>query len=195
MLNIKISAVCFLLGACACILPVVGHAGPTADVSKKVSIPDACVVTSKGERLRFNSDLVKGRIAVINFIYTDCTRICPRQGKTFAGLSEVLGDRLNKDVVLISISLAPETDTPEKLADWASGFSPRPGWIFLTGAPAEVWPLIRSLAPVISQKSGHDATAVVWHEASGTCVYKYGLDSSQSFLETINLINASKSKD
>jgi cytochrome oxidase Cu insertion factor (SCO1/SenC/PrrC family) len=160
--------------------PKVAVAAPTTS-----TIPDTIVVTSRGERLHFKSELIKGRIAVINFIYADCQRICPLQGKTFARLSTALGDRLGKEVVLISISLAPKDDTPEVLAQWGARFGAGREWNLLAVEERDLWPLVHSLAAAITAKSEHDATAVVWRE--GAEPHKlYGLDTTASFIEAID---------
>jgi len=39
-------------------------------------IPDVEVIDQYGKRMRFYTDLVKGKVVVINFIYTTCTYIC-----------------------------------------------------------------------------------------------------------------------
>jgi protein SCO1/2 len=68
------------------------------------------LVDQDGKRIDFYNDLVKGRVVAINFIYTTCNSICPMQGNQFARLQAMLGDRLGKDVLLISISADPETE-------------------------------------------------------------------------------------
>lgn len=45
-------------------------AGPT-----KVAIPDAVVLDQNSQKVRFYSDLVKGKIVAVNFMFTTCTTI------------------------------------------------------------------------------------------------------------------------
>ena len=52
---------------------------PTASLR----IPDATVYDQNGNRLKFYTDLVKGRTVAINFIFTTCTAICPSLTATF----------------------------------------------------------------------------------------------------------------
>ena len=40
-------------------------------------IPNLPVVTHEGKTLRFYDDLIKGKIVLINFIYTSCQDVCP----------------------------------------------------------------------------------------------------------------------
>ena len=83
-----------------------------------MSIPDLSLLDQQGRKIHFYSDLVKGKTVAINFIFTTCTTICPPLAATFAKTQKLLGDRLGKDVYLISVSVDPVTDTPERLRAW-----------------------------------------------------------------------------
>ena len=80
----------------------------------RMKIPDLEVIDQYGKRMRFYTDLVKGKVVVINFIYTTCTYVCPLQGASFSRLQSALGDRIGKDVYLISVSTDPLTDSARK---------------------------------------------------------------------------------
>jgi len=86
-----------------------------------------------------------GRVAVINFIYTRCPLpdVCPRLSANFAALQRRFRERLGTEVVLLSVTVDPEYDTPAVLAEYARRWSADPrGWLFLTGNPA---PLARAI--------------------------------------------------
>lgn len=99
---------------------------------------DLPLLTQEGKQVRFFSDVLDGRIVLINSFYTECTGITPRQREVLLQLQEMLGDSLGKDVFIVSITVDPERDTVEKLQEYVAGFEPRPGWIFLTGKPENV---------------------------------------------------------
>jgi protein SCO1/2 len=96
------------------------------------------VITHDGRTLRFYDDVMKGKIVIINFFYTDCDRICPLMTENLARLQQLLGDRVGRDIFMISITLQPERDTPAMLAGYASGYRIGPGWLFLTGAKNDI---------------------------------------------------------
>ncbi len=56
-----------------------------------------------------------------------------------------MGERAGKDFWMYSITLKPETDTPEKLAEYAQAYGVGPGWLFLTGSPADIHELREGL--------------------------------------------------
>jgi protein SCO1/2 len=81
-----------------------------------------------------NRDL-DGRIWVADFVFTTCPSVCPRMTETMSALQTWLTNRaLGGRVHLVSISVDPARDTPEKLRAYAERFHARPaGWTFLTG--------------------------------------------------------------
>src|SRR5712691_4974642 len=80
-----------------------------------LNIADAPVIDQTGAARHFYSDLIKDRVVVMNFIFTTCTTICPTMGATFSRVQRLLGDR---SVSLISVSVDPATDTPQRLDAW-----------------------------------------------------------------------------
>lgn len=77
-----------------------------------------------------------GRPFALACIFTTCTGPCPALGATMARLQRELGDT---DVRLVSLSVDPEIDTPEVLAEYARGLGAEPErWTFLTGAGDEI---------------------------------------------------------
>jgi protein SCO1/2 len=91
------------------------------------------VKTHDGRTLRFYDDVLKGKIVLINFFFTECDAICPLMTDNLAHVQGLLGPRVGKDIFLVSISLRPEHDTPEVLAAYARTYGAGPGWLFLTG--------------------------------------------------------------
>lgn len=100
--------------------------------------PDPVLVDQAGKRVRFYSDLLKGKIVVINMMYTVCTRICPSNIARLREVQARLAGRSGRDVHLYSLTLRPELDSPAALAAYARQFDVAPGWSFLTGLPADI---------------------------------------------------------
>ena len=100
--------------------------------------PNATVITQDGKTLQFYDDLIKDKVFVISFLYTSCRDICPLATSRLAELQEKLGDSMGRDVFFYSISIDPETDTPERLKEYANTFRAGPGWLFLTGKPDDI---------------------------------------------------------
>lgn len=120
-----------VLTASAMWLPVTARAAD--DAWGRDYLPDVEVVTQEGETKTFYSDILKGRLTVISFIYTTCRDICPIVTARLAEVQDQLGDAFGKDVFFVSVSIDPTTDTPDRLKAHAKAFSAKPGWTFLTG--------------------------------------------------------------
>src|SRR5690242_8039438 len=81
----------------------------------KVAIPDVVVLDQNNQKVHFYSDLVKGKIVAVNFMFTTCTTICSPMTANLARVQKKLLARGEKNVHLISVSVDPEGDTPDKL--------------------------------------------------------------------------------
>ncbi|MGA9767574.1 MAG: SCO family protein [Blastocatellia bacterium] len=108
-------------------------------------LPDLVLLDQDSRRVRFYSDLIKDKVVLISFFYTSCTYTCQMQGKVFSELQTEIGERLGKDVFLISVTMDPETDTPERLKDWAAQHGLRKGWTLVTGSKDEMAKLVGHL--------------------------------------------------
>ncbi|HEY0142740.1 MAG TPA: SCO family protein [Thermoanaerobaculia bacterium] len=137
-------------------------------------LPDVAVVDHTGRALHFYSDLVRGRTVFVNAVYTDCEFTCPMLSKAFEKLQESLGDRLGRDVFLLSISRDPERDTPRKLAAWRTRYAAKPGWIVVTGKKKDIDELLRALTGDATGRGGHEMVTYAGHDRSGTWLRLYG---------------------
>jgi protein SCO1/2 len=96
------------------------------------------VKTHNGKTLRFYDDVMKGKVILINFFFTDCDAVCPLMTENLSRVQELLGSRMGTEIFMASISLQPEHDTPEVLAGYAKGYDVGPGWQFLTGKKDDI---------------------------------------------------------
>jgi len=158
----------------------------TSAVAEAPQIPDVPVLDQNGRRLNFYTDLVKGKTVAVNFIFTTCTTICPPLAATFRRVQQDLGERVGRDVHLISVSVDPVTDTPERLQSFASKFKAGPGWTFVTGGKPEITTLLKSLGSMTADKNDHTAMMLVGNDAAGSWTRTYGLAPASSILKVIN---------
>lgn len=93
--------------------------------------------------LAFTDDGLRGHATIVNFVFTRCDTICPVISLKMEKLQERLSDRRAEDIKLVSISVDPVHDRPDKLAAYATRFhARRDKWRFLTGAPEKVRSLV-----------------------------------------------------
>ena len=82
-----------------------------------------------------------GKTYVANFMWTHCRDTCPTMSLQMAMLQERMRSEqlLGEDAFLVSFSIDPARDTPERLQKYADLFMADPdGWFFLTGAPVSI---------------------------------------------------------
>jgi protein SCO1/2 len=151
------------------------HAGYARVGSSKMNIPDVELLDQDGRAVHFYADLVKGKVVAVQFIFTTCTTICPPLGATFARVQKDLGERAGRDVRLISVSVDPATDTPERLKAWAAKFHAAEGWTLVTGAKPQIDELLRALGASTGSPADHSPTVLIGNDAKGQWTRTYGL--------------------
>jgi protein SCO1/2 len=180
-------------------LLVSGAAVPRAQEAQKPAaaqprIPDVNCLDQNGKKLRFNTDLVKGKVVVISFIYTSCTYLCARIGESTARLQKALGDRVGRDVYLISVSTDPVTDTPEKLKSWATRLKAKDGWTLVTGEKAEMDQLLRVLTGDATGNKTHSPVLLIGNEAKNVWTESYAFESLARLIEQIDRVSGAASE-
>ena len=168
---------------------------PTVEQAPKMDIPDIELLDQNGRKIHFYSDLVKGHTVAINFIFTTCTTICPPLGATFARVQKELGDRVGQDVRLISITVDPATDTPERLKAWGAKFHAGDGWTFVTGNKPQVDELLRALGASSARREDHTPTVLIGNDTTGTWTRTYGLAQVSQLVQIINTTSPAKAAD
>jgi protein SCO1/2/putative membrane protein len=102
--------------------------------------PDFTLTDSRGRKVS-RADLA-GKVWVAHFFFTECTAGCSQTTDNMAWLQKALADC--PDVVLVSFTLNPRTDTPEKLREYAGRWQVKPDrWLFLTGDPGTMAALVK----------------------------------------------------
>jgi protein SCO1 len=139
-----------------------------------LKIPDVPISDQDGRKLNFYSDLIKGKTVAINFIFTTCTTICPQLTMAMRRTQQQLGARVGRDVWLVSVSVDPATDVPERLHRFAAKFDVGPGWTFVTGRKTDIDRLLRALGNN-GGGSDHATTVLIGNEPAGHWVRSSGL--------------------
>ena len=140
-------------------------------------IPDVRVFDQNGRQVNFYKDLVAGKVVAINFVFTTCTAICRPLTATFRRVQQELGEEVGKNVWLISVSVDPTTDTPERLHEFAEKFKAGPGWSFVTGDTSDINAILNAFGVGITNKNDHTPMVLIGSEAKGVWTRAYGLSS------------------
>jgi len=132
-----------------------------------LSVPDIEVVNQDGRHVHFNSQVVEGRIAIVTGFFTTCSSMCPITQEKLSQVARLLGPRLGKDVLIVSVSVDAENDTPTRMKEWGEKFHIGPGWTLLSGKRAEVDTLLKSLGLSVPLPQRHQSALMVGSTATG----------------------------
>ena len=139
---------------------------PADMLSLGALVPDFVLMDQTGRQLQLSD--FRDRIVAVNFIYTRCPlpEVCPRLAASFAQLQRRFADRMGRDLVLFSITLDPQYDTPKVLSEYARKWRADPAaWKFLSGSAAEIEGIARRFGVVYWPEEGlithTNSTAIV----------------------------------
>jgi len=147
----------------ALLLAVMGAAGlsllnrsPAGALPAYGHVPDFTLINQDGQP--FNSSDLRGKSAAVGFIYTSCPDICSMLTSRMVALQGELrkAGLLGTDVVLLSVSVDPERDTPGVLKQYAAERgADTAAWTFLTGSPEQVQKVVSEGFRVGLEKAAH----------------------------------------
>jgi protein SCO1 len=143
--------------------------------------PNVTLTTQDGTKVHFYDDLIKGKIVVIDLIYTHCVDSCPLETARLVQVQKMLGDRVGKDIFFYSISIDPTQDTPEVLKAYAEKYHVGPGWTFLTGKKEDIDLISKKLGlysePDPNDRDGHTPSVILGNEPGGQWMRNSALDN------------------
>lgn len=142
----------------------------------------------RGEDVRLYTDLIRGRTVVITSFFASCKASCTLLHAVFARLQKHLGDRLGRDVVLLSITVDPEHDTPEVLARTAAATGAGTGWHFLSGDPAAVKGVLAKLGLSAETPESHSNLILVGNDRTGLWKKVLGLANPQEVVKAVDSV-------
>jgi len=149
---------------------------------------DVLLVNQNGEKMRFYSDLLQGKVVVINSFFATCTGSCLPLNRNLEKLQKALGDHMGKEVNFISISVDPTLDTPTNLKAYAKKLNAGPGWFFLTGDKANVDFALKKLGQFVDDKNDHLNIFIIGNERTRLWKKAFGLAPDVELLKVVESV-------
>ena len=149
---------------------------------------DTVLVNQNGERMRFYTDLMKGKTVVIDTFFATCQASCLPMNRNLAQIQEGLGDRLGKDVNILSISVDPGVDTPTLLKAYAKKLNAKPGWYFLTGDKESIEFILKKLGQFVDDKNDHTNIFLIGNDRTGLWKKAFGLAKSEELVKVVESV-------
>jgi len=114
------------------------------------------VIDQDGETLRFYDDLLKDKVVVINFIFTNCQGACPLMTQNLTMVRDMLGVTLGQEIHFVSISIDPIRDTPAAMKEFAeTHYADQAGWRFVTGNQDNLEYIVKKLGQYNEEVDAH----------------------------------------
>lgn len=171
------------------------HAATEAQPPKpvKLALPDTSLLDQDSRRLRLRSDVLAGRIVVVDFIYTTCTTICPIFTATMGSLQERLADVSARDVQLVTVTVDPVRDTPRRLKEYAGRHHAKfDNWSFLTGSKSDVDAVNKAFGTYTPNIDDHPPMVLVGDTASGQWTRFYGFPAASDLEARVRQLLAAR---
>ena len=118
-------------------------------------LPDLPLVAADGEKTSLLDEVNTGEPVMLNFIFTTCTTICPVLSASFTQVQQQLGAERDQ-VRMISITIDPEHDTPERLRAYAARYHAGQQWQFLTGNLDDIVSIQKAFGAFRGTKANHE---------------------------------------
>lgn len=114
------------------------------------------LINQDGETVRFFDDVLKDKVVVINFIYSNCEGACPLMTHKLSLVRDRMEGQIGDALRFVSLSIDPARDTPAAMKEFAkSHHADHDGWVFLTGKPENLEYIIKRLGQYTDDIEAH----------------------------------------
>lgn len=150
------------------------HPAEESRPSEMGSLPDFTLVSQDG--VPISGEDLRGKVWVVDFIFTRCSGPCPMMTSRMAQLQMDLSRRGDwGEIRLVSISVDPQHDTPSVLRQYARlAHADTSQWLFLTGRRTQVWDLIKHGFRLPVYDNPDDASMPIAHSQKFVLIDRQG---------------------
>ena len=161
--NKILTAVCVIGGLGLFAMPMETRSQTTASIQSDAEITRAReyftnlpLINQDGETVKFFDDVLKDKVVVINFIFTNCDGACPLMTHKLTLVRDRIEGQIGDTVQFVSLSIDPARDTPAAMKEFAkSHHADHDGWVFLTGKPENLDYIIKRLGQYSDDVEAH----------------------------------------
>ena len=167
------------------------HPPPQQQAAEKpaavqVKYADTALLDQSGKQVRLGSDVFGDKLVVIDFAYTSCTTVCPVLTALLAQVQTQLGERVGKEVQLVTITVDPARDTPARLKEYAAKHGVKPGWTWLTGPTGTVNDVLKGFGAYAPNFEDHPPLVLVGDARSGNWTRFFGFSDPKDIVAKVD---------
>ena len=161
------------LGGAAALVLTTGASDPNVTTTGKALIGGPFTLVDQHGKAVTDRDF-RGRHMLVFFGFTHCPDICPAELQVISESLDGLGPKA-EEVVPVFVTLDPERDTPEVMADYVKNFGSR--FVGLTGSPEAIAEAVKAYRVAYSKFKNKDADSDESYSVDHTAlVYLMGRD-------------------
>ena len=165
---------------------------PAAE-SVRIDLRDQWLVDQNGRDLKFVGDVIGDNIVVMDFVYTTCTTICPVLSALFTQVQSQLGDAVGDEVTLVSMSVDPVRDTPQRLKAYSAKHRAGEGWLWLTGEKGDVEDVLTGLGAYTPSFEDHPSMVLIGDGRTGEWKRLFGFPKPDRIVQIVNELREQRS--
>ncbi len=149
-------------------------------------IPDLLLTDQQGQDVSLAELLQTDKPVIVNFLYATCTTICPLLSMGYIDLQRELAADTEK-VLLVSITIDPEHDTPEVLEAYRRKFGGKPGWTLVTGTRIDIDNVMTAFDAFFGDKMDHQPLNFIRLPEPGNWLRLNGMIGGKDFLHEMKM--------
>lgn len=152
-----------------------------------VALRDVALIDARtGKTMKLVSEVMRDKVVALNFVFTSCSMTCPLQSNALSKTQALLGPRMGQDVVFISVSLDPYTDTPTRLSTFAEAHKAGTAWHFFTGETRAIDELRKGFEAYDPRRDEHPPVIAIGRAQSSHWSRLYGLPTPSAIAAEID---------
>ena len=146
------------------------------------------LVDQNGEPQRLFTDLMQGKIVLINSFFSSCKGVCPVMAQKLHEIAKAHPDRMGKDFYFLSVSVDPLVDTPQKLGEDAKSIRAKDGWLFLSGKKENVELALGKFGMTVESRENHSNLFMLGNLKTGLWKKAFGLANADELLSVVDSV-------
>ena len=154
--------------------------------SVDIDLRDQMLMTQHGEDVMFVSDVIGDNIVVMDFVYTTCTTICPVLSALFSQVQTKLGDDVGDEIWLVSMSVDPIRDTPQRMKAYSAKHRAGDGWLWLTGPKPAVDDVLTGLGAYTTSFEDHPSMVLIGDGRTGEWRRLFGFPNPDRIVQIVD---------
>lgn len=162
--------------------------GPENFSQTRIQFPNTTMLDASEQKIMLGDMLEANELVVINFSYTTCESICPLGNQILQFVDQRRAE-VNRSVRLLTITIDPQIDTPEKMRAAATAFGASENWHWLTSSPTVIAEILDAADASVTDIQFHDPIFLVGEWGSGRYFRSLSMPDADEIISMLRHLN------